>query len=142
MVRLSPLRSTLILRLWIMRAKKSCQERTSSHQLRKPPELFHILNTAYRYSYTFIEDSIRNGSLADLQEHRAGPPEGTVRSVGSTIQPARRTRKKFTQDDDRILWNWVHETPQKGGGTDGNDIYKQLETLASWNPKCSRFDVC
>ena len=93
-----------------------------------PQPLFRILNIASRHSYTFIEESIRNGVLADLQDHRAGPPEGTVRSVGSIVQPAKGTRKKFTQTDDYILWNWVNETPQKFGGTDGNEIYKQLET--------------
>lgn len=26
-----------------------------------------------------------------------------------------------------VLWNWVANTPQKFGGTDGNEVYKQLE---------------
>lgn len=43
------------------------------------------------------------------------------------MQPAKGTRNKYTEADDRILWNWVHDNPQKGGGTDGNEIYKQLE---------------
>ena len=81
----------------------------------------------HSHSYTFIEGSVRNGVLEDLQHHQAGPPEGTVRSVGSIIQPAKGTRNRFTQEDDRILWNWVHINPQKRGGTDGNEIYKQLE---------------
>ncbi len=70
---------------------------------------------------------MRNGILEDLKDHRVGPAEGTVRSIGSTIQPPKGTRNKYTQDDDHILWNWVQEKPQKGGGTDGNEIYKQLE---------------
>lgn len=80
-----------------------------------------------RYSYTYIERSIRNGVLEDLEDHRVGPSEGTVRSVGSVIQPAKQTRNKYSEADDRILWDWVHENPQKSGGTDGNEIYKQLE---------------
>ena len=56
-----------------------------------------------------------------------GPVEGTVRSISSTVQPAKGTRNKFTDEDDRILWEWVRENRQKGGGTDGNEIYKQLE---------------
>ena len=85
------------------------------------------LSIADSYSYTFIEKSVLYGVLEDLQDHKAGPSEGAVRSIGSVVQPAKGTRNKFTQDDDRVLWNWVHENPQKGGGTDGNEIYKQLE---------------
>ncbi len=82
---------------------------------------------AHRHSYTFIEKSIRNGTLEDLEDHRVGPPEGNIRSIGSVVQPAKVTRNKYTDADDRILWDWVHDNPQKGGGTDGNEIYKQLE---------------
>ena len=82
----------------------------------------------YSHSYTFIEKSLRNGDLEDLEDHRVGASEGTVRSVGSIVQPAKGTRNKYTEADDRILWGWVQENPQKGGGTDGNEIYKQLET--------------
>lgn len=57
-----------------------------------------------------------------------GPAEGTVRTIGSVVQPAKGTRNKFTDGDDQILWEWVREHPQKGGGTDGNEIYKELET--------------
>jgi len=74
-----------------------------------------------------VEKSLRNGELEDLDDHQVGPPQGQTRSIGSVIQPAKETRQKFTADDDRILWNWVHEKPQKGGGTRGNEIYKQLE---------------
>lgn len=70
---------------------------------------------------------MKNGALEDLEDHKVGPPQGTVRSVGSIIHAAKSTRSKYSQDDDRILWNWVHDNPQKGGGTDGNEIYKQLE---------------
>lgn len=80
------------------------------------------------YSYTFIEKSVRNGVLEELQNHRAGPVEGTVRTIGSVVQPAKGTRNKFTDGDDQILWEWVREHPQNGGGTDGNEIYKELET--------------
>ena len=72
---------------------------------------------------------MRRGQLEALDDHRAGPPNGTIRDVGSTVQPPKGTRNRYTQDDDRILWNWVHENPQKGGGTDGNEIYKQLQNL-------------
>jgi len=90
--------------------------------IRRSPDLI-----VCSYSYTYIERSIRNGVLEDLEDHAVGPPAGTVRSVGSVIHPAKTTRTKFTPEDDRILWLWVEQTPQQGGGTDGNIIYKQLE---------------
>lgn len=86
------------------------------------------------YSYTYIEKSIRNGTLENLEDHVVGPPVGTVRSIGSISHPAKTQRTKFTEGDDRILWNWVHEYQQKGGRTDGNDIYKQLEATNSRHP--------
>jgi len=73
---------------------------------------------------------VRKGVLEDLADHTVGPPEGVVRSVGSVAHPAKTTRNKYTVEDDRILWNWVHTNPQKGGGTEGNEIYKQLEAKA------------
>ena len=68
-----------------------------------------------------------NGVLEDLDDHKVGPAEGNIRSIGSVAQPAKGTRNRYTEADDRILWDWVHDNPQKGGGTDGNEIYKQLE---------------
>lgn len=69
-----------------------------------------------------------------------GPPEGSIRSVGSTTRPARTRRVDFTEEDDRILWKWVHDNPQKGGGTDGNEIYKQLEAIVSHNYQDSKLE--
>lgn len=87
-----------------------------------------------RYSYRYIEDSVRNGTLEDLEKHAVGPPIGTLRQVGSTIQPSRSSRTKFTSDDDRILVNWVVGIEQSGGATSGNEIYKQLEAKVSKSP--------
>ena len=84
-------------------------------------------HSLHRHSYTFIEKSIRNGVLEDLDDHQVGPSEGSIRSIGSVSQPAKGTRNKYSVADDRILWDWVNANPQKGGGTDGNEIYKQLE---------------
>ncbi len=79
------------------------------------------------YSYQFIEKSIRNGILEELEDHAVGPPVGTIRAAGSSTQPARIRRQKFTEEDDRILLNWVQDSLRKGGRTEGNEIYKQLE---------------
>ena len=79
------------------------------------------------YSYTFIEQSLRKGNVDDLEAHRIGPSEDTVRTVGSAVRPPKAFRNKYTQEDERILWDWVNTNPQKIGGSDGNEIYKQLE---------------
>ncbi|KAL8722290.1 MAG: hypothetical protein Q9225_001195 [Loekoesia sp. 1 TL-2023] len=80
-----------------------------------------------QYSYQYIEFSVRYGALEDLERHAVGPPIGTVRTVGSTLQPPKSARTKFTPEDDRVLVNWVHGIEQGGGATSGNEIYKQLE---------------
>ncbi|KAL8834258.1 MAG: hypothetical protein Q9170_003845 [Blastenia crenularia] len=97
------------------------------------------------YSYQYIEYSVRNGKLEDLSEHAIGPPTGTLRTVGSTIQPQKSGRTKFTPEDDRILVNWVHGFEQSGGATSGNEIYKQLEaknprhTWQSWRDRWVKY---
>ncbi|KAL9099473.1 MAG: hypothetical protein Q9163_005036 [Psora crenata] len=86
------------------------------------------------HSYTYIEKSIRNACPENLEDHVVGPPEGTVRSIGSIAQPPKVTRNKYTPEDDCILWDWVNTNPQKIGGTDGNEIYKQLEAKHPQHP--------
>ena len=111
----------------------SCKERGSSRNVRYSTgylRFFLWVSTnsgSHSYSYTYVETSVRNGVLEVLADHAVGPSEGTVRGVGSVVQPAKMTRNKYTETDDGILWTWVSENPQKGGGTDGNEIYKQLE---------------
>ena len=79
------------------------------------------------HSFTFIEKSVQNGCLEDPEDHVAGPCAGSVRRIGSITHPAKGSRNKFTLDDDIFLWHWVHNSRQKYGGTEGNEIYKQLE---------------
>ncbi|KAL9000670.1 MAG: hypothetical protein Q9169_000706 [Polycauliona sp. 2 TL-2023] len=85
-----------------------------------------------RVSLQYIEESVRNGALEDLEKYAVGPPVGTIRAVGSIIQPAKSGRTKFTAEDDRQLVNWVRAFEKRGGATSGNEIYKQLE---SKNPR-------
>ncbi|KAL8738290.1 MAG: hypothetical protein Q9181_000879 [Wetmoreana brouardii] len=93
------------------------------------------------YSYQFIEFSVRNGRLEDLEQHAVGPPAGTIRPAGSTIQPSKSGRTKFTDEDDRLLANWIIGMERSGGATSGNEIYKQLEaknsrhTWQSWRDR-------
>lgn len=79
-------------------------------------------------SYKFIDESIRNGQLEDVEndEFRVGPRKGTSRPVGS-IRPGKAGRTPFTPEDDRILWQWVADYKSKGGALSGLEIYKQLE---------------
>ncbi|KAL8873760.1 MAG: hypothetical protein Q9174_000823 [Haloplaca sp. 1 TL-2023] len=93
------------------------------------------------FSYKYIEASVRNGVLEDLDQHAVGPAEGTVREAGSTIQPSKSGRTPFSEEDDRVLVKWVLDTERNGGSTKGNEIYKQLEmknprhTWQSWRDR-------
>ncbi|KAI4097887.1 MAG: hypothetical protein LQ344_000159 [Seirophora lacunosa] len=97
------------------------------------------------YSYQYIEFSVRNGALEDLETHAVGPPSGSHRTVGSIIQPPKSSRTKFTDEDDRFLVNWVVSFEQRGGATAGNEIYKQLEaknprhTFQSWRDRWVKY---
>lgn len=77
-------------------------------------------------SWKFIEQSVVKGELEDVDDHRAGPPAGTIREVGSA-QPGRKGRTPFTAEDDRILMEWCVKAERKGLSLRGNDLYKQLE---------------
>lgn len=108
---------------------RSCKEGGSSRKVSIECGCFQRLPMLkmHSYSYKYIELSLRNGRLEDLSNHAAGPPAGTVRSVGSVVQPARSTRQKYSAEDDRILVEWVKTHPQSRGGTEGAEIYKALE---------------
>ena len=78
-------------------------------------------------SYRWIDQSIRNGELADEDAHRAGPPQNTTRDAGSLSRPIKFGRTPFTAEDDRILYKWVKDAEANGGMILGNELYKQLE---------------
>lgn len=77
-------------------------------------------------SWKYIEESVKNGALANIEEYRAGPATHTIREVGSG-QPTKNWRTPFTAEDDRILMEWVTKAERKGALIKGNEIYKQLE---------------
>ena len=70
---------------------------------------------------------MHNGALENLEDHQAGPPIGTIRSVGSVSQPAKVRRVPFTAEDDRILYALV-DSCTEAGATSGNKIYMKLGT--------------
>ncbi|MCJ1397435.1 hypothetical protein MMC11_000628 [Xylographa trunciseda] len=92
-------------------------------------------------SYQYIERSIRNGALEDLDDHRAGPAKNSVRPAGAIGQPTKGTRTPFTPTDDQVIYDLIDETERKGGPISGNEIYKQLgqinprHTWQSWRER-------
>jgi hypothetical protein len=78
-------------------------------------------------SYEFVEKSIQDGALRDPEHHRAGPPLGEVREVGSISRPSKGGRTPYTAEEDRILYKWVRDAETAGGLASGNEMYKQLE---------------
>jgi hypothetical protein len=82
------------------------------------------------FSWTYIEKSVANGKLQDLENHRAGPVAGASRPVGSD-RPTRGTRTTFSTADDRSLAAWVTKAEARGLSTKGNSIYQQLEKIVS-----------
>lgn len=77
-------------------------------------------------SWNWIEQSVKNGHLEDIEEHRAGPRTKIIREVGSG-QRTRAGRVPFTEEDDKVLMKWVSKAERSGLSSKGNDIYKQLE---------------
>ncbi|KAI7011153.1 hypothetical protein KC355_g5873 [Hortaea werneckii] len=91
-------------------------------------------------SYTLIDSAIRHGAVPDPDDHRAGPPVGSIRDVASSV-PGKQTRRAFTAEDDKVLWQWVQKAEEQGGSVKGNDIYKHLEahnprhTFQAWRDR-------
>ncbi|PZC96477.1 Myb-DNA-bind-2 multi-domain protein [Pyrenophora tritici-repentis] len=92
-------------------------------------------------SYQFIEESIKQGELANPDDHPAGPPIGQAREAGATHQPPKIGRSAYTAEEDRILYKWVRDAEAAGGLASGNELYKQLEqkyprhTWQSWRDR-------
>ena len=93
------------------------------------------------YSYKWIDQSIKNGALEDLDDYLAGPQMGAPRAIGSMSRPMKNIRTPYTAEDDRVLFDWVQAQAQRGGSTSGNETFKQLEqqnprhTWQSWRDR-------
>lgn len=133
-----PLRSTFIERITnnggsIVTLEKRADYLIADHHARDPPP--------GSISYSFIDASIKQGRLADPENHRAGSPVGTPRPAGSSNQPPKGGRNPYTAEEDRILYKWVRDYEARGGAASGNEIYKQLEekyprhTWQSWRDR-------
>jgi len=95
-------------------------------------------------SWTWVEQSLKNGTLEDIEDHRAGPVHAPVRELGST-QPTKKTRTKFSPEDDKILMEWVIRAEQRGSSILGQTIYQQLaqkyphHTWQSWADRWKKY---
>ncbi|KAF4637675.1 hypothetical protein G7Y89_g392 [Cudoniella acicularis] len=94
-------------------------------------------------SWTYIDRSVRNGRLENVEDHLAGPPVGTVREAGSG-QPVKRGKTPFTAEDDRILTEWVARAERKGVAIRGNELYKQLaaKVIAKFHGGIDGLSMC
>ncbi|KAI0168845.1 TRF2-interacting telomeric protein/Rap1 C terminal domain-containing protein [Hypoxylon sp. FL1284] len=75
------------------------------------------------YSYQLIDDSVKNGSLRDVDQYlcrsRSSRPAASAASGSSTRLP-------FTEGDDMRLRQWVSKKQQLGEAASGNVIYKEF----------------
>ncbi|CEL05261.1 hypothetical protein ASPCAL06379 [Aspergillus calidoustus] len=92
------------------------------------------------YSYQFIEKSIQNGVLQDLENYKAGP--SSHRPVGATNIPTKGHRLAYTLEDDQILWDYMQPFERNStAGIQGNKLYQDLaakhprHTYQSWRDR-------
>ncbi|KAJ5727285.1 hypothetical protein N7493_005105 [Penicillium malachiteum] len=77
------------------------------------------------YSYQYVERSVRNGKLENLEDHRAGP--SAQRPMGASHIPQKRTRSEFTLQDDQLLFDYLHPYELvEDAPVNGNNLYKAL----------------
>ncbi|CEO60709.1 hypothetical protein PMG11_05285 [Penicillium brasilianum] len=91
-------------------------------------------------SYRYVEKSVRQGKLEDPASHRVGP--AAPRPMGASNIPIKSTRRSYTLEDDRIVFDWLYPWEQaRGAPTHGNNIYKNLaerfphHTWQSWRTR-------
>ena len=82
-------------------------------------------------SWKFIQESVEKGELADAEFHRIGRHPGVARPAGSA-EPTRKTRTRFTAEDDALLTSWVRNEARASQDTEkGNKLYQRLEILVN-----------
>jgi hypothetical protein len=85
----------------------------------------------FRYSYKYIEHSIRKHRLVNIEDHAVGPSARSPRPVSSS-QPTRQTRTAFSEADDLFLLKRVDIYERQGMKALGNELYKIIEEEV-WN---------
>jgi hypothetical protein len=74
------------------------------------------------YSYQLIQDAVKADSLDTKDEYLCNSP--AIQSSPRSSKTPKITRNKFTENDDRILTEFVTERERLGEAISGNDIYK------------------
>lgn len=93
-------------------------------------------------SWKFIEQSVKNGVLEDVDTYRA---PGHVRNTAAASRPSKRVRVPFTTADDQILANWLAKKELQGEAVAGNKIFQELaeicphHTWQSWRARAVNF---
>ena len=80
-----------------------------------------------RHGYQYVELSMRNGILENLDDHALGNKPGVVRQAGSTRQATKGGRVPYTAEEDRKLTAYVLDCEYKGASILGNKIYQNFE---------------
>lgn len=79
-------------------------------------------------SWRWIEESLKNGELAELKDHPADIKSIAPKKTGSPAS-TRTFRTPFTAADDKTLMNWVVKSEQSGRSIKGNAIYEELAAV-------------
>ena len=79
----------------------------------------------HSYSWKYIDQSIKNGTLENIEDYEIGPPKGAVREIGSLSRPSKSTRTPYTAEDERVLTEWVRD--RGAVGESGNVIFQELQ---------------
>ncbi|CAG8253084.1 unnamed protein product [Penicillium salamii] len=85
------------------------------------------------FSYQYVERSIANCQLEDLEAHRSGP--SAPRPMGATNIPTKGKRSVYTLGDDQIVFDWIyHFAKSPGAPVQGNKFYQDLSELFPSHP--------
>ncbi|OIW25271.1 hypothetical protein CONLIGDRAFT_86917 [Coniochaeta ligniaria NRRL 30616] len=93
-------------------------------------------------SWKFIEQSVKNGVLEDVETHRI---TGLVRNPAAASRPLKGKRVPFTSADDQILANWLAKKELEGHYLSGNKIFQELaeiypnHTYQSWRTRALNY---
>ncbi|KAI1452073.1 TRF2-interacting telomeric protein/Rap1 C terminal domain-containing protein [Annulohypoxylon moriforme] len=91
------------------------------------------------YSYKWIEDSLKAGSLQTREDYLCAP--ASQPQLANSAVPRKSTRAAFTPEEDKILTEWVMKKEREGESVGGYQIYKELEakhpthTYQSWHAR-------
>lgn len=85
-------------------------------------------------SYKFIEESINQGQIPEDESPFLAGRRNSANPVTTAVASSSKksTRTPFTDDDDKLLYKWVHSAEDQGLATQGNTLY---QVLAAHNPR-------